>query len=199
MSKLTSANEYVMIKPFLVTVSLLIFFTSCSRQIDLAYDPVIEKVDKRDVNVVVNRFEDVRKIPHVGSMRNLYGMPIVKLHTKHDVPEWVTEAVKLELENAGYSISDTPTDGDAYEVNGKVMNAYATSYFIYHGRMSIEVVVMHGGDEVLRKVYQTNKHGGLNWLAQPKSFTRTLKLNLQEVCRNLITDVNRIEEKDSNL
>lgn len=173
-------------KSFLLLV--LFTLTGCSTKLSLTYEPMSEKREMNNTQVAVNAFEDVRKNVHiVGSKRNIYGMPIVKILTDDNVSEWVTNALKLEMSNAGYSIVEDFSI-PAYEVKGTLLKAFTSTYFIYHGRMAIKISVKKDSNAVFEKNYIVKESGGVNWLARNKSCAKTLELNLQEICKQFIND-----------
>lgn len=173
-------------------ISLICLLTSCTQKINLSYESVIEKCEKNNIDVVINSFEDNRKSARLGSIRNFYGMPIIKLVTDDNITQWVTNALKLEMENAGYMITDH-CHGNAYEIGGKLIKAYTTSYLLYHGRMMIEVIVKKGEEEIFRKTYMTKENNGINWLSSGYSCSKTLTINLQKIFKQFIFDFNQLK------
>jgi len=177
-------------KNLFLLFTILAALTGCTTKLSLAYEPILEKSETNNTQVSVNAFEDVRENVHfVGVNRNVYYMPIVKIITEDNVSEWVTNALKLEMSNAGYSIVNDPFI-PAYEVKGVLLEAFTSTYFIYHGKMQITISVQKDSKEVFAKTYLTKESGGINWFARNKSCAKTLELNLQEICKQFINDFN---------
>ena len=181
-----------MIKFTILSISLVCLFTSCTQKIDLSYAPVIEKCKKNNVNLAVNTFNDNRQKSYIGAKKNLYGISVVKLITDDDVGQWVTDALKLEMENAGYTITDQ-SNNSGYEIEGKVLEAYATSHFTYKGKMVVKVIVKQDGKEIFRKNYRTKETNGFNWFARKASCSKALTLNLQKICKRFISDFEQLK------
>ena len=177
----------------LLFILLACIFSSCTQKINLAYEPVIERCEEKKGNLFLGSFEDGRQKLDVGSKRNVYGIPIVTLVTEDDVALWVTNALKLEMENAGYTITDQ-IQNEAYQFEGKVIRVYTTTYFIYHGRMTVEISVKREGSEVFRKIYTTKVSNGISFIASSASCSKTLALNLQQVCKQFISDFNLLDK-----
>lgn len=181
-------------KPLLLTIITFLCLTGCKTQVPLNYEPIHQKCAPNNISVTIPSFKDSRKNPKVvGSKRNAYGMPIIKIITEDNVSDWVTNALKTEMSNAGYMMTDTYLNS-IYEVTGTILKVYATTYFIYHGRMSILVTIQKEGKQVFEKLYNTKISGGINWFATNKSCANTLKINLQEVCTQFIKDFNALNQ-----
>lgn len=174
-----------------------IILTGCSTKTHLVeYTPTIKQQESNNIGLTINQIDDMRvKKKKVGALKNLYGMPIVKIITEDDLSIWVTNALKTELSNAGYSIGEEKD----YSIEGKVFQAYATSYFIYQGKMEVEFTLKQNDKIILRKNYKTNVDNGINWFSLPKSCMKTLSFNLQEICKQFINDINiQLLNSDSN-
>ena len=173
-------------------LSCLVCLTGCTTKTSLGYTSVIEKQENKNISLKIEEFEDKRPDgQQVGALRNLYGMPIVKIVTDDNIPNWVMNAFKIELTNAGYSIANADSSPD-YLIEGKIIKAFASTYFIYHGRMTIEISLKRGEDIVFQKVYETKKDGGVNWIGQSSMCAETLKYNLQEICKRFEEDIRSI-------
>lgn len=170
---------------------LLILLSSCTTKVHLGYTPTIEKQEANNIPIAITPFDDIRaKKAVVGALRNLYGMPLVKIVTNDSVPHWVTTAFKTELSNAGYQIADHTSD-QSYTIEGKILKVFASAYFIYHGRMEVEISLKKGPEILFTKLYQTKESPGINWAAQSSTCVRTLELNLQKICQQFVTDINQ--------
>ncbi|MBS0615692.1 MAG: hypothetical protein JSR58_03975 [Verrucomicrobia bacterium] len=176
-------------KYLIFLLGCLISLTGCSSKTSLGYTSVIEKQQPNHISLKLQEFEDQRTDgQNIGSIRNGYGMTIIRIFTDDSIPDWVANALKTELTNAGYTIvsGDTPSD---YSIEGKIKKLYATTYLIYHGRMSVEITLKKGQDVIFQKLYETDKDNGVNWMGQTASCAETLKINLQEICRRFDEDI----------
>lgn len=166
----------------------LLTLTGCTTKAHLGYHPVIPKKAANHITVDVATFDDARKQgQYVGALRNLYGMPIVKIHTDDSVPNWIADAFKVELGNAGYTILTNEDEAD-YTLEGKILHAFAHTYFIYHGKMHVQIALKDKDRIVFQKEYETNKSAGFNWVNSSAQCMNALEFNLQEVCTQFIED-----------
>lgn len=165
--------------------------TGCATVKDtLGYAPVIEQQKKNDIALCVNTFEDVRSDKkYIGEIRDLFGIPVGEITTEDNVPNWIRNALKLELTNAGYSILDASTT-DNYLIEGKIIKVFTKGRFGHRGYMTVEISLKKGDEVLFQKTYDTAKKDGLG-AYEYASCTEVLKYNLQEVCRNFISDANQ--------
>ena len=164
----------------------------CTSKTALAtYTPVIEEQEKNNISLKIKEFVDLRpEGQQIGANRNLYWMPLIKIVTDDSIPDWVTNAFKMELTNAGYSIVDSDFENN-YLLEGKIIKLFANTHFLYHGRMAVEISLKKGDAILFQKLYKTKEDGGINWMTRDSMCAKTLKYNLQEVCRRAIADVNQ--------
>ena len=75
----------------------------------------------------------------VGTVRNGFGMRTADvIPTVNSVPDWVTQALKTELQNDGYTVdvasaAGSPKAGTAV-VSGEILKVFCDMYFSYTGR-----------------------------------------------------------------
>ncbi len=135
-------------------------------------------------------FEDKRTIRNtVGYSRNGFGTRCAKVIPQNNVAEWVTNALKLELTNAGYTLSEeenVPT-----KIEGVVFDVFCDTYFTYDGRASLKVYLKKDGKVLIDKDYSSTKSGGVNWAATSESFAKTLKMTLQDVLKQVVFDISK--------
>jgi hypothetical protein len=176
------------VKALIALVGIAFCLTGCSAKTSLGYTSVIEQQEKNGVEVKVGEFGDGRAEPQkIGAMKNMFGMTIVSVMTDDSVPEWVTKALAMELNQAGYSVVDHE---DGYKIEGKVIEAFTNTAFVYEGSLSVDLSFKKGGEVVFRKIYSTDEDGGLNWMDRTVMTAKTLEINLQEICRQFIADIN---------
>jgi len=147
---------------------------------------VIPVQESKNIALQLKSFDDERKDKEsVGSIRNLYGMPIITIKTDSDVPQWMSSALKAELTNAGYDVLDSAR----YVIEGKIKKVFSSTYFMYHGELLVDIALKSDGTVIFQKSYNTNKGGGINWIASPSQCMNTLERNLQTVCKQFINDL----------
>lgn len=176
----------------LVIISLL-FISGCAwgnRQILLSYSPVSSPQPQNNISLRIVPFGDKRTIKDtVGYSRNAYGMRCAKIIPQNSVSEWVTNALKAELTNMGYSISEQEVTSNVIE--GDVFDVFCDTYFTYDGSIGIKVVLKRDGKIALEKQYSAKKSGGVNWAATGKTFAKTLEMTLQDALRQAVFDINK--------
>lgn len=172
--------------------STIFCLMGCTSKTELAaYTPVIKEQAKNNISLKIERFEDVRpEGQQIGAHRNLYWMPVIEIVTDDSIPDWVMNAFKMELTNAGYSIVDSDFENN-YLLEGKIIKLFANTHLLYHGRMAVEISLKKGDKTFFQKLYKTKEDGGINWIARDSKCAKTLKYNLQEICRRSIADINQ--------
>jgi hypothetical protein len=177
-------------------IGSMVCLTSCTGTVreSLAYHPVITQQKKNNISLKVEDFEDTRtQGQHIGTIKNLYGVPLYRITTEHNISNWVTDAIRLELANAGYSIVDS-TDG--YQVEGEINKVYTKGRFGINSYMVLSISLNKNGTTIFQKVYETKRDssiecsdGNRNWV-EYATHSEILKKNLQDVCTRFIADVN---------
>ena len=162
-------------------------FTSCTmRTSSLPYSPVIAFQKKNYIPLHLEVFEDYRKdCQKIGVMRNLFGMPIVRVYTQDSISYWVKNALTIELKNSGYSIIDNNLE-DIYVIDGIIKDLYFNTYACCFGRITIEMIVKKNENIIFQKLYKTAEWTGFF------SGEETLMFNLQKMCNQFISDLNGI-------
>lgn len=170
----------------------ILFISGCAwgdRMIRLSYTPVSSTQPKNNIVVKVNTFEDERIVKDaVGYSRNAYGMRCAKVIPENNVSEWVTNALKAELVNLGYTISNQETTMNV--INGDIFDVFCDTYLTYNGRIGIKVILEKSGEVAMERDYSVNKSGGMNWAATSTSFAKTLEMALQDTLRQVVIDIN---------
>jgi len=169
------------------------FISGCAwgdRRVILTYAPITTPQPKKNITLKVAEFDDKRTIKDtVGYSRNAYGMRCAKVIPENSVTTWVTNALKAELINAGYTVSNEGSEPNL--IKGVVFDVFCDTYFTYDGRIGIAVTLLQEGKVVFDKTYSASKSGGVNWAATSKSYAKTLELTLQDALRQVIYDINK--------
>lgn len=155
----------------------------------LNYTVITEPQPKKNINVHVARLDDERlETEVIGHVRNAYGMKTAKVITATNIPDWVTAAIKAELQNIGYTITDKANTGNIVE--GEVIKVYCDSYIAYDGEVGLEITLKKGQEEVFSRKY-LGKDSSINIAARAASFSTTLERCLQKALGDAIHDIDR--------
>jgi hypothetical protein len=147
----------------------------------------------KNVQIVIGNFTDQRKDKKVvGTMRNGFGMRTADVVAMNSVPDWVTQAIKMELENGGYSVVTVAGDsaaGPSAIVSGEILNVFCDMYFSYTGQVSLLTKVSQGGKEVLNKHYSGEGSAGLAVAGTAESFAQSLSLALAVAVKEFVAEL----------
>lgn len=157
----------------------------------LTYDTALSPASKNNITIKVNSFKDERtwSKAKVGDVKNGFGMRCADIIPQNSVTEWVSDALKQELTNAGYTVSDSVEAANM--IDGVVMEVYTDAYMNYGGRVRLNIVLKdRSGKTILDKNYEAGENCGLNWAATAASYAKTLEVTLQQVMKSIIDDIN---------
>jgi hypothetical protein len=151
----------------------------------------------RDESVVLVQFTDLRANKElIGEVLNAYGMRTADVYAENDARDWITDAIRLELENAGYTVVDRESAGASPEIpvlSGEVLTVFCTAYFSYDAEISFLTRVEKGGEEILTKRYSGTGTAGVNWAATERSYGESLSLALSNAIGNMIADLEQLQ------
>ena len=190
------------------TLVFVVFLAGCAfgtRNATLVYPPKPESQTvpvaqaaaapvAKNIALVLAPFSDQRTDKKViGTMRNGFGMRTADVVAMNSVPEWVTQAIKTELENAGYSVATTTTrDGGASTVvSGEVLNVFCDMYFNYTGQVSLLAKASKDGKDVLNKNYSGEGSAGVAFAGTAESFGQSLSLALAVAVKQFVSELDR--------
>lgn len=190
----------------IVTTCLLAGCVLGDRQPTLHYPPKAEtgavpvaqaavKPAPKSVQIVVMPFVDQRSDKKVvGTTRNAFGMRMADVIPTNSVPDWVTQAIKMELQNSGYLLlsagaADEAAAGTAVVLSGEVLNVFCDMYLSYTGQVSLLTRLSRGGKEVLNRHYAGEGSAGLAWAATEESYAQSLALALASAIRQFLADL----------
>lgn len=178
----------------ILLVVLVLLLSGCAftgRKLMLNYSVALPLVQKNNIAIKVEKFKDERtwSKTKVGDVKNGYGMRCSEIIPQNDVCVWITDALKAELTNAGYTVD---SDMAANNTEGSVLEVYTDAWMNYGGRIGLHVILKKDGEEVLTKDYSVQKNCGLNWAATTASYAKTLELTLQDVMKQIIPDINAV-------
>ncbi|MFH1798512.1 MAG: hypothetical protein ABH844_04120 [Candidatus Omnitrophota bacterium] len=174
-----------------LTVLSSIMASGCAfgtRRPKLEYSAITPVCSQKDVRIRVEKISDVRPDKDViGNVRNGFGMKTADVVTTTDIADWVTNALKLELNNAGYKVTVKESDN---EISGEIVRVFCTANFNYEGEVIVSIILKVGSKVVINKTY-SGKATALNWAATSKSYGTTLQRSLQQVMKQIVGDVER--------
>lgn len=126
----------------------------------------------------------------IGTVRNGFGMATADVVPTNNVAEWVTGAIRAELERSGYTVVAAPEPGMPTTVlSGKIQNVWCDMYFTYLGEIAFDARLSRNGKEVLAKRYEANGSAGVVWGATAESFAQTLAIALSSAVKQMISDL----------
>jgi hypothetical protein len=193
---------------FTTTLVAVIFLAGCAfgtRNATLNYPPKAEsgavpaaqaatRPAPKNVQIVLGPFSDQRTDKKVvGTMRNGFGMRTADVVALNSVPDWVAQAITIELENSGYSVV-TVTGGDSAAgasaiVSGEILNVFCDMYLSYTGQVSLLARVSKGGKEVLNNHYSGEGSAGLAVAGTAESFAQSLSLALAVAVKKFVAEL----------
>lgn len=149
--------------------------------------------EPKNIEIYVPKFKDERIDKDVvGHVRNGWGMKTARVITETNVSEWVTDVLKQELKNAGYTISGSDTVPT--QIKGEVIEIYCESFMMYEGKAVLEVTVLKNNELLFQDKYRGTDES-LNWAATAKSYGITLERALKNAMSQIVQDINRKLEK----
>lgn len=198
----------LLLKRFASSLLLAILLTSCAfgtRQPTLTYPPATETgstpetqvatpAEPKHVTILLKEFRDERSDKSVvGTVRNGFGMRTADVVPTNSVPDWITQAIALELKDVGYPVirDDQRTSGNPNEVvvSGEILNVFCDMYMSYTGQVSLVAKVSNNSGEVLNRHYAGEGSAGLAWAATGESYAQSLALALRSAIRKFVADL----------
>ena len=173
-------------------IVFVLFMSGCAfgtRRPTLNYTVVLPAASQNNITVKVAEFKDDRtwSKEKVGDVKNMYGMRCADIVPQNSVTGWVTDALKKELSNAGYTVTDEKASSS---IEGAVLEVYTDAVWNYGGRVRLNVTLKKDGKEILFREYKAQENCGVNWAATAKSYGKSLETALQGVMKQVIPDIN---------
>lgn len=188
----------------LVAITLLAGCAFGTRNATLTYPPNAEsgavpaaqaaaKPASKNVQIVLGSFIDRRTDKKVvGTMRNGFGMRTADVVAMNSVPDWVAQAMKMELENSGYTVvsggGDSASASSAV-VSGEILNVFCDMYMSYTGQVSLIAKVGKADKEVLTKHYSGEGSAGVAFAGTAESFAQSLSLALAAALKQFVAEL----------
>ena len=192
---------------FFACCCAVVLVTGCAfgtRQPTLTYPPIEESKEQpaatptpKSTKVFLEPFRDERSDKTVvGTVRNGLGMRTADVVPTNSVPVWVTEAIRTELINSGYTVTNgappsTSSPGNIL-ISGDVLDVFCDMYMSYSGRVSFVAKVKDNRGELLNKHYNGEGSAGMAIGGASDSYAQSLSLALSDAIKKFIAD---LEEK----
>jgi len=150
----------------------------------------------RKLPVTLVSFVDQRSDKKVvGTVRNGFGMRTADVIPTNSVAEWVTQALKTELQNNGYTVESASgrdnLDGGSTVISGEFMKVFCDVYFNYTGEVSLVANVKQDGKDILNKNYSGEGSAGASFAATEKSYAQSLALALSAALKQFVSDLDK--------
>ena len=143
--------------------------------------------------IVVQHFDDDRADKRiVGHVRNGFGMKTAEVVCETEkLDDLVTEALRSELQKAGYEVLDNTSQNDdgTPVLSGSLTALYCDAYMSYEGSATLVLKVYRGGREVFKKAFEGKGSVGVNWGASSASYGRSLSLALVDAIEVMKRDL----------
>lgn len=189
-------------KKILLLMVPVLLLSGCAlgtRRPMLNYSIIFPSAAKNNIVVKVSDFNDERtwSKAKIGDVKGGFGNRCGEIIPQNSVTVWIKEALKKELNNAGYTISDDASVNNI--IGGDVLEVYTDAYWNYGGRVRLKIVLKKDGEEVLAKEYSAEKNCGMQWAATAASFGKTMELTLQDVMKQVLPDINKALLKNTDV
>ncbi len=191
-----------------VCIVMLALLGGCAfgtREATLVYPPApdgeakaapgkVAKAEPREPKIQLFQFRDERtEKAMVGTVRNGYGMRTADVISNNSVTDWVTQALKLELQNRGFTVvtgtSKEGVEAGTIVISGEILNVFCDMYFSYTGQVSLVVKVSNSAGEMYSRHYAGEGSAGIAFAATAESFAQSLSLALSSALNKLVSDL----------
>jgi len=162
-------------------------FIGCASTASLQFKTTLAPAAAKNVSVKIDSFVDERSEPErgvIGGVYNGYNMRMGDVKEPVDLVATMMEAVRSEVKNAGYRISDNAQD---LVVRGFVKLVACDSGNGKTSQLTLRLVVEDKGQEILNKIYHEQSSN---------RFTLTLNCgpvlteSLQKIASQFVQDLN---------
>jgi hypothetical protein len=187
-------------KRFLGFALVLAWTTGCAfgnRSVTLDYAPgkaSLEHTRHPDVRpkVVLVPLGDHRTQKQaIGTVHNGYGMHTADAIPVNSVSDWVTAALRIELQMAGFDVTTATTPGET-TIYGDVLKVYCEGWTHYEAAVEFNVRVVRDGKEILSRNYAGQDESKMNWTAESTGYAVALTAALATAAGNFAEDLQRL-------
>ena len=132
----------------------------------------------------------------VGGVRNSSGAHVADVIATNSVLAWVADAVKSELETAGYAVARrdamAPSPSDAF-LSVEILTVFSIVRAEYHGEVSVIANLLKDGRELIKKRYYGKGTAGSEWVFKENAHGQALALALSDAVKQLVHDIKALE------
>lgn len=125
----------------------------------------------------------------VGTMRNAFGMRTADVLATNSVTDWVTQAVRVELEKSGYAVTLGAPPAAGAAVSGEVLKVFCDMYMSYTGQVSLRVQLSRDGKDLGTRNYDGEGSAGIAFAGTAESFAESLSRALAAALKPFIADL----------
>src|SRR4030042_899356 len=176
--------------------------------VTLTYPPPPKEIlfaGKSAINEVSNRVSEIpiALVPlpdtwssqqKIGDVRNSYGMSLQDVVADNSVANWVTQALKMEMEKLGYQVTlanpDNPPSSGLV-ISGEVLTVYCSSMYAYDADVAFRIKMMKDGQNISSQRY-SGKGGGAFLLATPGGYAHALARALNKAIQEFLRDLDYV-------
>ncbi len=166
----------------------------------LTYPPAIASqggvAGPKNKQIILSPFLDQRgDKSNVGTVRSTFGLRTTEVVPANDVLEWVTSAVKAELENSGYVVTLGSTDKDTLPgasatVSGVILGVSCNASD--SAKVALIGKIKRAGREVMNKNYAADGSARSPWTSAAQSCAHSLTVALAASVKRFVADVDGI-------
>lgn len=147
----------------------------------------------KNKQIILNPFLDHRgDKTNIGTIRSALGLRSTEVVPANDVLQWVTAAVKTELENSGYVVtlgasSKDDLPGASAAVSGVIVGAACNSSD--SAKVALIGQIKRAGREVMNKNYAADGSARSPWTSAAQSCAQSLTIALAASVKRFVADV----------
>lgn len=166
----------------LASVAMLGACAFSDRNVELTYMPTAGGALPvgTTYEVTVSDFTDTRtNTAFVGKVLNGYGMHTADVLATNSVALWVTDAIRVQLERAGFTVVPlADASPDAFNITGEIAQVSGDAYVRYKANVAFNATVVRAGETVLDGRYSNRSSGDLNMFASGEGYKEALQQSL---------------------
>ena len=179
-----------------LALTSLLFLGACAfgdRKVELTYVPEAGGglPAGKTYEVTVTDFIDSRTNPaYVGKVMNGYGMHTADVLATNSVALWMTDAIRVELERAGFTVVPVgEASPDAFNISGEVAQVSGDAYFHYKANVAFNATVMRADEIVIDGRYSDRSTGDMNMFASGEGYKEVLQQSLARAITEFIGEL----------
>ena len=179
-----------------LALTSLLLLGACAfdnREVELTYAPAAHGglPAGASYDVTVADFTDTRTNPaHVGKVLNGFGTHTADVLATNSVALWVTDALRLELERAGFTVVPAgDASPDVLNISGDIVQVSSEAYFKYEANVVFQATVVRAGETLLDDNYANSSVGDMSAFASGEGYKEALQEALARTITMFIADL----------